>query len=67
MTPDNREERLRLHQALRDLDAEERAIFLLRHDNELTYEVIAVIRQSTMSRVKTRMRSALQKLRKILN
>jgi RNA polymerase sigma-70 factor (ECF subfamily) len=56
----------RLRQAIRALRPEEQEIFLLRQNGELTYEQIAEIRSMPVGTVKTQMRSALQKLRKIL-
>ena len=41
--------------------------FLLRQNGELTYEQIAEARGAPVGTVKTQMRTALQKLRKILN
>jgi RNA polymerase sigma-70 factor (ECF subfamily) len=57
-------ERLRL--ALVDLRPEERDVFLLRQNGELTYEAIAALRRRPVGTVKTQMRSALFKLRKVL-
>jgi RNA polymerase sigma-70 factor (ECF subfamily) len=57
-------EQLRL--ALLELRPEEKAIFLLRQNGDLTYEEIAELRRSPVGTVKTQMRSALQKLRKVL-
>ncbi len=56
----------RLRQALNELRQEEQEVFLLRQNGGLTYEQIAEIRQSPVGTVKTQMRSALQKLRKVL-
>jgi RNA polymerase sigma-70 factor (ECF subfamily) len=58
-------ERLRL--AILDLREEERDVFLLRQNGELTYEQIAEMRSCPVSTVKTQMRSALEKLRRVLN
>jgi RNA polymerase sigma-70 factor (ECF subfamily) len=58
-------ERLRL--ALLDLRQEEKEVFLLRQNGGLTYEQIAEVRNSPVGTVKTQMRAALQKLRKVLN
>jgi RNA polymerase sigma-70 factor (ECF subfamily) len=55
-----------LRQALRDLRPEEQEVFLLRQNGELTYEQIAELHNRPVGTVKTQMRSALQKLRKIL-
>jgi RNA polymerase sigma-70 factor (ECF subfamily) len=57
----------RLRQALMHLRPEEKEVFLLRQNGELTYEQIAELHQRPVGTVKTQMRSALQKLRKILN
>jgi RNA polymerase sigma-70 factor (ECF subfamily) len=57
-------ERLRI--ALFDLRPEERDIFLLRQNANLTYEEIAVLRRRPVGTVKTQMRTALIKLRKVL-
>ena len=57
----------RLRHAILELREEEREIFLLRQNGELTYEQIAEIRDCPVSTVKTQMRSALEKLRKVLN
>jgi RNA polymerase sigma-70 factor (ECF subfamily) len=56
----------RLRQAIHGLRQEEKEIFLLRQNGELTYEQIAELRNSPVGTVKTQMRSALQKLRKVL-
>ncbi|HEY8506309.1 MAG TPA: RNA polymerase sigma factor [Gemmataceae bacterium] len=57
----------RLRQAITELRQEEKEVFLLRQNGGLTYEQIAEVRRSPVGTVKTQMRSALQKLRKILN
>src|SRR5262249_27098449 len=56
----------RLRQAIRTLRPEEREVFLLRQNGDLTYEQIAELRNRPVGTVKTQMRSALQKLRKVL-
>lgn len=56
----------RLRQALAELRPEEKAVFLLRQNGDLTYEEIAELRCSPVGTVKTQMRSALQKLRRVL-
>jgi RNA polymerase sigma-70 factor (ECF subfamily) len=56
----------RLRSAIHGLRQEEKEIFLLRQNGELTYEQIAELRNSPVGTVKTQMRSALQKLRKVL-
>jgi RNA polymerase sigma-70 factor (ECF subfamily) len=55
-----------LRQALMNLRPEEKEVFLLRQNGELTYEQIAELHNRPVGTVKTQMRSALQKLRKIL-
>ncbi|MCI0456100.1 MAG: RNA polymerase sigma factor [Gemmataceae bacterium] len=56
----------RLREALKDLRPEEKAVFLLRQNGDLTYEEIAELRRSPVGTVKTQMRAALQKLRRVL-
>ena len=56
----------RLRQAILDLREEEKEVFLLRQNGELTYEQIAEVSHRPVGTVKTQMRSALQKLRKVL-
>jgi RNA polymerase sigma-70 factor (ECF subfamily) len=56
----------RLREALLDLRPEEKEVFLLRQNGNLTYEQIAELRNRPVGTVKTQMRSALQKLRKLL-
>lgn len=58
-------ERLRL--SILELREEEKEVFLLRQNGDLTYEQIAEMRGCPVSTVKTQMRSALEKLRKVLN
>jgi RNA polymerase sigma-70 factor (ECF subfamily) len=55
-----------LRQALVDLRAEEKAVFLLRQNGDLTYEEIAEIRRCPVGTVKTQMRAAMFKLRRVL-
>ena len=55
-----------LRDALLGLRPEEKAVFLLRQNGDLTYEEIAELRRSPVGTVKTQMRSALQKLRRVL-
>ena len=57
----------RLRAAITDLRQEEKEVFLLRQNGELTYEEIAEIRNAPVGTVKTQMRTALIKLRKVLN
>jgi RNA polymerase sigma-70 factor (ECF subfamily) len=56
----------RLRQAILRLREEEKEVFLLRQNGELTYEQIAEIRRCPVGTVKTQMRTALEKLRKML-
>jgi len=63
---EERESLLRLRQALVQLRPEEKEVFLLRQNADLTYEEIAEIRDRPVGTVKTQMRSALAKLRAIL-
>ena len=56
-----------LRDALMHLRPEEKEVFLLRQNGELTYEQIAELHSRPVGTVKTQMRSALQKLRKVLN
>ncbi len=55
-----------LRQALLHLRPEEKEVFLLRQNGELTYEQIAEVSNRPVGTVKTQMRTALQKLRKVL-
>jgi RNA polymerase sigma-70 factor (ECF subfamily) len=55
-----------LRKALLHLRPEEKEVFLLRQNGELTYEQIAEVANRPVGTVKTQMRSALQKLRKVL-
>jgi RNA polymerase sigma-70 factor (ECF subfamily) len=55
-----------LRDAVRQLRPEEQAVFLLRQNGSLTYEEIAELRRSPVGTVKTQMRAALQKLRRVL-
>ena len=56
-----------LRTAIANLRSDEKEVFLLRQNGDLTYEQIAEIRQAPVGTVKTQMRSALQKLRSALN
>jgi RNA polymerase sigma-70 factor (ECF subfamily) len=56
----------RLRSAIADLREEEKEVFLLRQNGELTYEEIAELLSIPSGTVKTRMRLALEKLRKVL-
>jgi RNA polymerase sigma-70 factor (ECF subfamily) len=55
-----------LRDALMHLRPEEKEVFLLRQNGEMTYEQIAELHDRPVGTVKTQMRSALQKLRKVL-
>ena len=56
----------KLRQALLHLRPEEKEVFLLRQNGELTYEQIAEMQGRPVGTIKTQMRNALQKLRKLL-
>jgi RNA polymerase sigma-70 factor (ECF subfamily) len=56
----------RLRRAILELRTEEKEVFLLRQNGGFTYEQIAEMRSTPVGTVKTQMRSALQKLRKLL-
>jgi RNA polymerase sigma-70 factor, ECF subfamily len=64
---EDQEDLLRLRRAITTLRQEEKEVFLLRQNGGLTYEQIAEARRSPVGTVKTQMRAALQKLRKVLN
>jgi RNA polymerase sigma-70 factor (ECF subfamily) len=64
---EDEEDLLRLRRAITTLRTEEKEVFLLRQNGGLTYEQIAEVRRSPVGTVKTQMRAALQKLRKVLN
>lgn len=55
-----------VRRAVAHLREEEKEVFLLRQNGELTYEQIAEMRGCPVSTVKTQMRAALEKLRKVL-
>ena len=57
----------RLRKAILDLRLEEKEVFLLRQNGEMTYEQIAEIRRCPVGTVKSQMRTALDKLRKLLS
>jgi RNA polymerase sigma-70 factor (ECF subfamily) len=65
-TLEHKESVERLRKAILDLREEEKEVFLLRQNGELTYEQIAEVRHCPIGTVKTQMRSALDKLRKLL-
>ena len=56
----------RLRDALMHLRPEEKEVFLLRQNGDLTYEQIAELHARPVGTIKTQMRSALIKLRKVL-
>ncbi len=62
----HREQTHRLRTALRDLRGEEKEVFLLRQNGDLTYEQVAHVTRRPVGTVKTQMRTALQKLRQVL-
>jgi len=66
-TLEEQETMAQLRDALTHLRPEEKEVFLLRQNGELTYEQIAELHDRPVGTVKTQMRSALQKLRKVLN
>jgi RNA polymerase sigma-70 factor (ECF subfamily) len=63
---EHQEQLEQLRRAIRTLRQEEQEIFLLRQNGEMTYEQIAEARNMPVGTVKTQMRSALMKLRKVL-
>jgi RNA polymerase sigma factor (sigma-70 family) len=63
---DRKENLERLRLAIRGLRDEEQEVFLLRQNGDLTYEEIAHMRRCPVGTIKTQMRSALEKLRRIL-
>lgn len=63
---EDKEELELLRAALTELRPEEKAVFLLRQNGDLTYEEIANICKSPVGTVKTQMRTALQKLKRVL-
>jgi RNA polymerase sigma-70 factor (ECF subfamily) len=63
---EHRETLDRLRDALMHLRPEEKEVFLLRQNGELTYEQIAELHARPVGTIKTQMRSALHKLRKVL-
>jgi RNA polymerase sigma-70 factor (ECF subfamily) len=64
---EDRETLDRLRVAIAELRTEEKEVFLLRQNGDLTYEQIAEIRHVPVGTVKTQMRAALMNLRKVLN
>jgi RNA polymerase sigma-70 factor (ECF subfamily) len=63
---EERESLDQLRQALMSLRPEEKEVFLMRQNGEMTYEQIAEVSNRPVGTVKTQMRAALQKLRKVL-
>jgi RNA polymerase sigma-70 factor (ECF subfamily) len=63
---EDRETVERVREALLELRPEEKEVFLLRQNGELTYEQIAEMSGRPVGTIKTQMRTALQKLRRIL-
>jgi RNA polymerase sigma-70 factor (ECF subfamily) len=63
---EERESEERLRQALLGLRPDEKEVFLLRQNGNLTYEEIAQLRHSPVGTVKTQMRAAILKLRRVL-
>jgi RNA polymerase sigma factor (sigma-70 family) len=61
------EQLLLLRQAITQLREEEQEVFLLRQNGDMTYEEIATSIGIPTGTVKTRMRLALQKLRKVMS
>lgn len=64
---EEREEQQRLRTALLELRPDEKEVFLLRQNGDLTFEEIAEQRSVPVGTVKTQMRTALQKLRQALH
>ena len=67
LTLERKESIERLRAAILELREEEKEVFLLRQNGALTYEQIAEVRGCPVSTVKTQMRTALEKLRRVLN
>jgi len=63
---ENKETLESLRRAIVDLRDEEKEVFLLRQNSDFTYEQIAAIRGCPVGTVKTQMRAALEKLRKVM-
>ena len=63
---EGQEDLARLRVAILGLRPDEKEVFLLRQNGGLTYEEIAELRNAPVGTVKTRMRTALQKLRRVL-
>src|SRR5262249_24379966 len=63
---EEREEQARLRTALMDLRLDEKEVSLLRQNGSQTFEEIAEQRSVPGGKIKTQMRTALQKLRRVL-
>jgi RNA polymerase sigma-70 factor, ECF subfamily len=63
---EEREEIEQVRRAILDLRVEEKEVFLLRQHGGLPYAQIAAIRNSPVCTVRTQMRTALQKLRRVV-
>jgi RNA polymerase sigma-70 factor (ECF subfamily) len=63
---ENKEALENLRRAILGLRDEEKEVFLLRQNGDLTYEQISELRGCPVGTIKTQMRAALEKLRKIL-
>jgi RNA polymerase sigma-70 factor (ECF subfamily) len=63
---ESRERVQRLRAALGELRPEEKEVFLLRENGDLTYEEIAEVLGANVNTLKTRMRAAVIKLRRVL-
>jgi RNA polymerase sigma-70 factor (ECF subfamily) len=55
-----------LREAIHRLPPEEKGVFLLRQNRELTYEQVAQMHHCSVAVVKERMRSALRRLRPVI-
>jgi RNA polymerase sigma-70 factor (ECF subfamily) len=64
---EDQEDLSRLREAIQGLRQDEKEVFLLRQSGGLTYEEIAEMRSAPVGTVKTQMRTALMKLRKVLS
>jgi len=62
----NQEAMQQLREAIHHLPAEEKEVFLLRQNGELTYERVAQLHNRSVAVVKGQMRSALRKLRTVV-
>lgn len=64
---ERREALSRVRDAIRELPEKEREVFLLRQNGDLTFQAMAEVLNAPVGTVKTRMRSALQRLRAVLD